>query len=112
MRFDQFDKCLGLELKSLTDTTFSRRSCLLSRKGNALSIVSTSETSGPLTHVLSDVARDYPVALCLSGKGVLHRLVSSKDNIDNLAAFTAAFPGLQSDDFYYQVFRDEEKSFV
>jgi len=103
---------LGIELRWLTDTTFSCRFCLLTRQKNALTITAKKVTEGSLAAVIDTLPKNYPVTLCLSGKGTLHKVISADESLTEEQAFKNAFPGVETSEFYSQVSTEENVSFV
>ncbi|KIO77966.1 hypothetical protein TH53_05875 [Pedobacter lusitanus] len=103
---------LGIELKWLTDTTFSCRFCVLTKNKNSLTITSKKVVEGSLSTVIESLPRNYPVALTLSGKGTLHKVIHTENDPDAAQVLKNAFPGVEENDFHCQVFTDEGVSLV
>ncbi|MBB6273352.1 hypothetical protein HDF26_003812 [Pedobacter cryoconitis] len=101
-----------MELKWLTDTTFSCRFCVLTKTKNSLTITSKKVVEGSLSAVIESLPRNYPVALTLSGKGTLHKIITAEAGLNAEQALKHAFPGVEEDDFYAQLFTDEGISLV
>ena len=104
--------CLGVELKWLTDTNFSCRFCLLTKNKNEITITSKKVIEGSLSTVIESLPRNYPVALTLSGKGTLHKIISAEGNADNGQLIKQAFPAVEENDFYVQAFTETNIAFV
>lgn len=103
---------LGIELKWLTDTTFSCRYCVLTKNKNSLTISAKKVVEGSLSTIIESLPRNYPVALVLSGKGTLHKIISIENGSDSEQMLKHAFPGVEEHDFYSQIFTDESISLV
>ena len=103
---------LGIELKWLTDTTFSCRYCVLTKNKNSLTISAKKVVEGSLSTIIESLPRNYPVALVLSGKGTLHKIINTEDGSDSGQMLKHAFPGLEEHAFYSQIFTDESISLV
>lgn len=103
---------LGIELKWLTDTTFSCRYCVLTKNKNSLTIDTKKVVEGSLSTIIESLPRNYPVALVLSGKGTLHKIINAEDGSGGEQMLKHAFPGVEENDFYSQVFTDEKISLV
>jgi len=76
-----------------------------------LNIDSKSEYSGDLASLLKKLPKDKPVALSLTGKGVLIRKTAKIDEIGR-DQLNEVFPNLQADQFYVQNFVSGDLSFV
>jgi len=103
---------LGIELKWLTDTTFSCRYCVLTKNKNSLTISAKKVVEGSLSTIIESLPRNYPVALVLSGKGTLHKIINTEDGLGSGQMLKHAFPGLEEHAFYSQIFTDESISLV
>ncbi|MBB5620124.1 hypothetical protein HDE69_001162 [Pedobacter cryoconitis] len=103
---------LGIELKWLTDTTFSCRYCVLTKNKNSLTIDGKKVIEGSLSTIIESLPRNYPVALVLSGKGTLHKIINVEEGSDDGQMLKHAFSGVEADDFYSQVFTDETIALV
>ncbi|MBB5649144.1 PilN domain-containing protein [Pedobacter cryoconitis] len=103
---------LGIELKWLTDTTFSCRYCVLTKNKNSLTINTKKVIEGSLSTIIESLPRNYPVALALSGKGTLHKIINTEEGAGDGQMLKHAFPGVEADDFYSQVFADETIALV
>lgn len=103
---------LGIELKWLTDTTFSCRYCVLTKNKNSLTIDTKKVVEGSLSTIIESLPRNYPVALVLSGKGTLHKIINTEEVSGSEQMLKHAFPGVEENDFYSQIFTDERTSLV
>lgn len=114
MIFDKYqwlNTCTGVELHLFPDGSYACRTCSVSLAGNLLNIDSKSEHSGDLASLLKKVPKDKPVALSLTGKGVLIRKTAKIEEIGR-DKLNEVFPNLQSDQFYVQNFVSGDLSFV
>lgn len=104
MELASLDMVLGVELVMMGENHFSCRLCLLSKKKDSLSIVSTKLLEGNLSAVMEAIPTKYPVALNLSGKGIIHKNLQFADRKDENGVFQTAFPSIEHGAFYVQQF--------
>lgn len=93
---------LGLELRFLPDNKIDCRFALVLRQKDQLHIKQVQQMEGNLVEVLQVLPKTYPIALCLSGKGLLNKNLPSLSETDVEGLFHQAFPSVKQDDFYVQ----------
>lgn len=103
---------LGVELKFLEDQRMSCRFALVSRQGNKVDIEQVKQLDGNLVEVLQGLPKKYPMALSLTGKGLLHKNVQIVGNGGAKALFEQAFPAVDRQEFYVQEFVGETNALV
>ncbi|MDN3588105.1 hypothetical protein QWY86_15585 [Pedobacter aquatilis] len=101
---------MGLELILLGDNLYRCHACLLSKKGSILGIQSKSIMEGTLVQVLEKIPRNYPIALNLTGKGILFKHLTDNGDRDVAEVFSSVFPGVLATDFYVQQFSSGKHS--
>jgi len=106
------DKVLGVELKFLEENLISCRFLLVSRQGNKVDFEKGRQMVGNLVEVLDSLPKKYPVALSLTGKGVLNKHVEVDAGDGNKALFGYAFAAVEQKDFYVQEFLDGQRGLV
>lgn len=102
MQLQDLNTVLGVELRIINDQLFSCRFCLLSKRKNALTIQQSKAIEGTMAIILAALPKGYPVALAITGKGIIHKNLSQTEGIDLNQAFNSAFPSINSNDFYLQ----------
>ncbi|MCJ0743677.1 PilN domain-containing protein [Pedobacter montanisoli] len=98
---------LGVELYIQSDHTYSCRYCLLNRKGNEIHIQACKTLEGSLVNVIAALPKAYPIALVLTGKGLLHKNMQLTDDAPLVQLFQQAFPAIAPQQFYIQFFKQE-----
>lgn len=98
---------LGVELCIQGDHTYSCRYCLLNKKGNEILIQAHKTVEGALVNVIAALPKTYPVALVLTGKGLLHKNIQLIDDAPLAQLFQQAFPAIAPQQFYMQFFKQE-----
>jgi len=106
MNYEPFTHVLGLELRFLDADTFGCSYTLMSRDGAVLSIVQEHSSTGPLVNVLANLPRKYPVALVISGRGIIHKNVTIESGKES-EAFDQTFPSVERHEFYVQQFQEK-----
>ncbi len=101
MLFDVLDKVLGVELHALGDT-YSCRFCLLAKKDNELHIEINKVIDGPIHKVLEGLPKNVPVALTLTGRGIIHKNIQVDAATLPEQIIQQAFPAIELKDFYVQ----------
>jgi len=98
-----FTKVLGLVLHHHGDNQFSGRYCELERKGNEVQIGEKKVVEGNLVKILAALPRKIPVALVISGKGIIHKNMEIADGEEDLQKnFRSVFPSVEPNDFFVQ----------
>lgn len=106
-----FTSCQGLELHLLPDNSYSGRICHVSLNKNLLTIGAKHEVEGDIACVLKKVSPGEPLAVTLTGKGILIRKITGISELSE-DSLNRVFPNLAVDNFYFQHFRSAENSFV
>lgn len=107
-----FTKVLGFTLHHHGDNQFSGRYCELERKGNEIQIGEKKIVEGNLVKVLESLPRKMPVALVLSGKGIIHKNMEIADGEEDAEKnFRLVFPSIDANDFFVQQ-HHQEKNYV
>jgi len=75
---------------------------LLSRAGDKIRVTANNTDLKNITHLAKQYAAGIPVALNLSGKGVLEKQISG-NNLSATEAFNLALPNSKIEDFYIQL---------
>ncbi|PWS29305.1 hypothetical protein DHW03_05675 [Pedobacter yonginense] len=104
---NQLNTILGIEIRFLSENAYSCRSCLLKRNGNTVDIEVGKIAEGSLAQVLEKLPRNYPVALVLTGRGIIHKTLSVEQDIAE--PFKMAFPTIESAEFYAQHYPHAEE---
>ncbi len=109
--FAPFDHLLGIEIVLLQEGQYRCSYAVVYRKGNAMEILEHKQLEGSLVKVLESLPRKYPVALALSGKGILHKQVEVKGD-GRAGLFREAFPSVEQKEFYVQEFSQEKQAWI
>jgi len=96
------DRVLGVELKFLKDNRISCRFSLVMRQGDLVDIVQEKQLEGTLVEVLQVLPKQHPIALNITGKGLLNKKLPILDDSNVDALFHQAFPGVDRNDFHIQ----------
>lgn len=99
---------LGVELNRISDALWSCRTCLLAKAKQSLSIESHKITEGPLAVIFEALPRAYPIALTLTGKGIMNKNLQLMAGQDFDQVFHHAFPSIEPKQFYVQQFVQTE----
>lgn len=105
------DSVLGLELVLLDKQRYSMRYCQLRIENKKLNIVEGKVLEGTLPEVMKALPKGSPVALVLSGKGVVHKNVESVAGEAPEQVFSKGFAGIDAKEFYIQQF-DHQTNFL
>jgi Tfp pilus assembly protein PilN len=111
-KFDWLDACSGLEIHRNEQNQYSLRSVSILVKGDRLDLgKKESLEAGDLKSGLGRLALKGPVAVTITGKGVLIRKVPPGEyNVP--ASVHAVFPNLDAEQFYIQQFRSGDSLFL
>ncbi|MEH3112282.1 hypothetical protein [Pedobacter terrae] len=99
--FEPFEQILAIELALLQNETYRGTYAVITRKGDNIDAAEHHTVEGTLVKVLERLPRKFPVALALSGKGIIHKQIKS-DGTENKDLFRTAFPSVERKDFYVQ----------
>jgi hypothetical protein len=102
--------CSGAELNILPDGTFGIRMVELSLQNKLIHIVSKKEYTATLDNIKITGAQG-PVALTLSGKGVLIKKTSRLETVTE-QSLRHLFPSFKQEEFYLQHFCSADHSFI
>jgi|GEM_PF-5538328 len=109
---DAFTKVIGFTLHHHGDNQFSGRYCELERKGNEVLIGEKKLVEGNLVKILETLPRKMPVALVISGKGIIHKNMEIADGEEDADKnFRLVFPSVEANDFFVQQYH-QERNFV
>jgi hypothetical protein len=108
MRFTELHKVLGIELRLASDQLWSCRSCLVLKEKKRLQIEHLDERIGTLVEVLADLPKRFPIALTLTGKGIVNKQFKLTEAFTNEKVFQQAFPSAEAKDFYRQVHHEKD----
>lgn len=103
---------LGLEIKIQTTGIYSLRYALLRKTKSTLELVGSKVVEGSLVKVIESLPKKYPVAICITGSGVLSKLIQSEKNTTKEGILQAAFPTLNADEFYIQQYAEDKISWI
>jgi Tfp pilus assembly protein PilN len=112
MLLDFFDHVAGVELKIIGDNHYDCCYTLVKKNKGKLEDIDHKHFQGTLVQVLEKLPRNHPVALCLSGKGVLHRSIEQPEGQLLPQLFVKAFPAVEEKDFYVQEYASEKAALV
>lgn len=104
MLFDALNTVLGVELHGFGDNSYSCRFCQLTKKNDELHIESKKVIDGPLNKVLEGLPKNIPVALTLTGKGIIHKNIQVATDTLPEQLLQQAFPSVEAKDFYVQTY--------
>ncbi|KIA95223.1 hypothetical protein OC25_07885 [Pedobacter kyungheensis] len=99
--FEPFEQILAIELALLQNETYRCTYAVITRKGDSIDAAEQRTVEGTLVKVLERLPRKFPVALAISGKGIIHKQVKGSAT-ENKDLFRAAFPSVERKDFYVQ----------
>lgn len=99
--FEPFEQILAIELALLQNETYRCTYAVITRKGDSIDAAEQRTVEGTLVKVLERLPRKFPVALAISGKGIIHKQVKGSGT-ESKDLFRAAFPSVERKDFYVQ----------
>lgn len=99
--FEPLEHILAIELALLQNETYRGTYAVITRKGDRIDAAEHHTVEGTLVKVLERLPRKFPVALALSGKGIIHKQVKGSGT-ENKDLFRTAFPSVERKDFYVQ----------
>ncbi len=105
------NNCIGVELKLISEGEYSCRFCLVNRLQNSLDISSKKIVKGSLATVIESLPKNFPIALCLTGKGLLNKIINEDGIQDDENSLKTAFPGIDSKVFYKQIYQESALKF-
>ncbi|AZI24062.1 hypothetical protein EA772_01400 [Pedobacter sp. G11] len=106
MDWNVFSRVLGVEVRFIDKGIYESRTVLLQRIKGQLEIKESREYQGNLVQVLERIPKQYPIALSVGGKGVVHKNTTGGTGLSNLQQFQIAFPAISEKEFYVQVFSE------
>ncbi len=105
----EIQNCIGVELKVIANDVLSCRYVELNLHKEQLTIVKEKVVEGDIKTVINALPKGKPMALVLSGKGVLLKTIPV-NNAENRGLFSRAFPAIAEEDFYVQLLNNEEQA--
>lgn len=99
--FETFEHILGIELSLLQNETYRCNYAVVTRKGNDIDAAEQHTVEGTLVKVLERLPRKFPVALSVSGKGIIHKQLKGV-GAEKKDLFREAFSSVEKKDFYVQ----------
>lgn len=106
MLFEEFHSVLGIEIQFLSDGKYSCCYALLQKKANTLALSKHKTTEGNLKTILESLPKNHPIALSLTGKGIVNKAIPVPENSTADEGFATAFPAIEKKDFFIQVFKE------
>lgn len=102
-----FKQILAVELILISEASYRCVFAMVTQQGNSIDAAKHTSVEGSLVQVMEKLPRNFPTALTLNGKGVVHRTLISPVDESN-QHFSQAFPALEKKDFYVQqLLRDQ-----
>lgn len=101
MEWSGLSRVLGVELRLLAGEQYSCRCCVLVRKDQHIDMESTKFMEGNLVEVINSIPKSMPIAMVLTGKGIIHKS-ASLDGKEEGQLFQTVFAGVSPSDFYVQ----------
>lgn len=112
MQLQDLNSVLGVELKIIDDQLLSCRFCLVEKKKKTLSIEHQKVIEGSLITILEALPKAYPIALTLTGKGIIHKNIQVMENAATNQLFQNGFPSIEQQNFYLQQFEQGQQAVV
>ena len=101
MELGGLSKVLGVELRLLAGGLYSCRCCVLVSKDQHIDMESTKLMEGNLVEVINSIPKSMPMAMVLTGKGIIHKSASLAGKQQG-KLFSNIFAGVNPSDFYVQ----------
>lgn len=101
MEWSGLSKVLGVELRLLAGEQYSCRWCVLVSKDQHIDMESAKVMEGNLVEVINAIPKSMPVAMVLTGKGIIHKSASLEGKEEG-QLFSTVFAGVNPLDFYVQ----------
>lgn len=111
MLLNKINTVIGLELKIINENEFSGRYCVVNKQKATVNITDVQIVEGTLSSILNALPKTFPIALTLTGKGIIHKKMSIADE-ESTSSFQAAFPTIDRNDFYVQIFVEQQQELV
>jgi len=99
--FEPLEQILAIELALLQNETYRCTYAVITRKSDRIDAAEHHTVEGTLVKVLERLPRKFPVALALSGKGIIHKQIKGSGT-ENKDLFRTALPSVERKDFYVQ----------
>ncbi|RZJ76958.1 MAG: hypothetical protein EOO45_00305 [Flavobacterium sp.] len=112
MEWSVFSRVLGVEVRFLDEGIYESRTVLLERIKGKLAIRESRECRGNLVQVLERIPKQYPIALSIGGKGIVHKNIDGSSGQSDVQRFQLAFPAISEKEFYVQVFSGETSGLI
>ena len=97
-----FDQMVGVELKIQADG-YSITAVVLEQKKGKVNLVKHQSGITQVSDLKVFVDENMPVALCISGKGILHKKIENKSESDIQKTLFQVIPNAKATDFYLQL---------
>ncbi|MDB5145471.1 MAG: hypothetical protein JWQ66_4184 [Mucilaginibacter sp.] len=110
-QYHRINQAVGVSIHFGQDGTVNINACGVIAKGNQLDIDKKALDIQATTGLTKHFQAKTPIALNLSGKGILHKQIEKTDTIDQ-ANFSKILPNAAINDFYIQNFISGDSSFV
>lgn len=101
MEWSGLSRVLGVELRLLAGEQYSCRCCVLVSKDQHIDMESTKVIEGNIIEVINAIPKSMPMAMVLTGKGIIHKS-ASLDGKEEGQQFQTVFAGVNPSDFYVQ----------
>lgn len=102
----KWDKLAGVECVLLS-TGLVFHVVVLEKKKSAIRIVQQKDNIGSFEELIGFVGVDVPIALVLSGKGILHKSLGDTAEVETQRLFAQVVPNASLNDFYIQHFQNQ-----
>lgn len=112
MLSEDLNTVLGVELHALSDAGYRCHYCIIVRKKDELQIESKKTVEGPLVSILERLPKNLAVALCLTGKGIIHKNGQFNQQAEAEQILQQAFPSVDTKDFYVQQYEQEGNGLI
>lgn len=110
-KYYRINEAAGISIHIDADGVYSISACSVALEGNRLEISKKIPEAPELERLKTVLAARIPVAVNLSGKGILTRKIDKTNEID-ASNFNLILPNAKPDDFYIQNFISGDSSFV
>lgn len=110
-RYLWLTECAGIELRTSAEGEYECNYCAVSVRKDQLTIDKKAGYSGDISSILRSIRGDLPVALTLTGKGILTKRTSRLSQLSP-ESIQGIFPDLKAEQFYIQNFISGDHSFI
>lgn len=109
--FARFTQILTIELTMIGEGSYRCSFALVNQKGDSIDTADYTTGEGSLVKVIEKLPRNFPTAITLNGKGIVHRQMNELKREDE-KLFVQAFPALEKKDFYVQQVRADQFAYI